>query len=311
MKTNKQNGKTTGGGSFRTKGETIIAKACRTVPGFGETHREFERHLTLLQRSRSAMTNYSRSLAKVALHFGSDPLHLSIEQINDYLYGMLKSSSPSKSYFRHTVYGLKALFRMKGKDVKALQMPPVKDSETLPVVLSQQEIKRLLATTKNIKHRVLLGLLYGSGLRMNEARMLKITDIDSDRMQIHIRQGKGRKDRYVVLSKLLLKGLRQYYSQYKPRVWLFNGKNSGEPMGTRTIQTTIDEAMERAGIRKNATCHTLRHSFATHLLEQGADLFSIKEQLGHSRIETTLVYLHIARFTPRRIKSPLDSIYGK
>jgi len=141
-------------GSFRTKGETLVAKACRTVPGFNQTYNEFERHLTLQQRSKSAMMNYGRSLAKVALHFGIDPLHLSMEQINDYLYSMLKTGSPSKSYFRHTVYGLKNLYRMKGKDVKALQMPPVRDNGTLPVVLSCKEIKRMLATTKNQKHRV-------------------------------------------------------------------------------------------------------------------------------------------------------------
>lgn len=296
-------------GSFRTKGETLIAKACRTVPGFNQTYNEFDRHLTLLQRSKSAMLNYGRSLAKVALHFSMDPLHLSMEQINDYLYAMLKNDSPSKSYFRHTVYGLKNLYRMKGKDVKALQMPPVRDNDTLPVVLSCEEIKKLLATTKNLKHRVLIALLYGSGLRMNEARLLKITDIDSNRTQIHIRQGKGRKDRYVVLPRLLLKGLQTYYKECKPSVYLFNGNTPGEPMGTRSIQYVINEAIERAEIQKQVSCHTLRHSFATHMLEQGVDLFSIKEQLGHARIDTTLVYLHVAHFSPKTVRSPLDVIY--
>jgi integrase/recombinase XerD len=296
-------------GSFRTKGETLIAKACRTVPGFDQTYNEFERHLTLQQRSKSAMMNYGRSLAKVALHFSIDPLNLSMEQINDYLYSMLKTGSPSKSYFRHTVYGLKNLYRMKGKEVKALQMPPVRDNDTLPVVMSCKEIKRMLATTKNLKHRVLIALLYASGLRMNEARMLKLTDIDSHRMQIRVRQGKGRKDRYVVLSALLLRGLRTYYMECKPSVYLFNGNTPGDPMGTRSIQYVINEAIERAGIQKPVSCHTLRHSFATHMLEQGVDLFSIKEQLGHARIDTTLVYLHVAHFSPKTVRSPLDVIY--
>ncbi len=298
-------------GSFRTKGETIIAKAIRTVPGFGDTYQKFEQQLTLLQRSPSTLQNYGRSLAKLVIHFQIDPLHLGIEQINDFLYNLLKTSSPSKSYFRHTVYGLKSLYRIFGKDVKALQMPPVKDPDTLPVVLSKAEVKRLLACTTNIKHKVLLALLYSSGLRMNEARMLKITDIDSDRMQIHVRMGKGRKDRYVVLSSLLLKGLRAYYCKDRPQIYLFNGHTSGQPMGQRSIQWIINEAVEKSGIQKPATCHTLRHSFATHLLENGVDLFSIKEQLGHARIETTLVYLHIAQVTPRVVKSPLDSLYGQ
>lgn len=297
-------------GSFRTKGETIIAKACRQVPGFSNTYQRFEQHMVLQQRSNSALQNYARSLAKLALYFHVDPLNLGIEQINDFLYGLLKSSSPSKSYFRHTVYGLKCLFRMDGKNVKALQMPPVKDPDTLPVVLSKAEVKRLLASTTNVKHRVMIALLYSSGLRMNEARMLKITDIDSGRMQIHVRQGKGRKDRYVVLSALLLKGLRDYFRKEHPQVYLFNGNTSGKPMGERSIQWIINEAVEKSGIQKQTTCHTLRHSFATHLLENGVDLFSIKEQLGHARIDTTLVYLHIAQVMPKLVKSPLDTLYG-
>jgi len=298
-------------GSFRTSGPTLIALACSRVPGFAATYSTFLKTLTIRQRSRSAIDNYARSLAKVALHFKIDPLDLSIEQINDYLYQMLKSSkSPSKSYFRHTVYGLKCLFKMMGKEEKALKMPPIPNDEKMPVVLSTQEVKDLLSGTKNLKHRVLIALLYGSGLRMNEARKLKIVDVDLQRLQVRIVQGKGRKDRYVVLSKLLAKGITTYLQQEKPQVYLFNGQNSGEPMGERSIQWIINEAVERAGIQKQTTCHTLRHTFATHLLENGTDLFSIKEQLGHSRIETTLVYLHIARMVPKNVKSPLDSLYG-
>lgn len=298
-------------GSFRTKGETIVAKAIRTVPGFGDTYRKFEQQTTLEQGSKSALQNYGRSIAKIANHFGADPLHLGIEQINDYLYTLLKDSSPSKSYFRHTVYGLKSLYRKFGQDAKALQMPPIKDPDTLPVVLSKAEVKKLLSCTENLKHRVMIALLYSSGLRMNEARTLKITDIDSDRMQIHVRMGKGRKDRYVVLSELLLKGLRDYFRKERPQIFLFNGHTSGKPMGERSIQWIINEAVDRAGILKQATCHTLRHSFATHLLENGVDLFSIKEQLGHARIDTTLVYLHIAQISPKIVRSPLDTLYGK
>jgi integrase/recombinase XerD len=111
------------------------------------------------------------------------------------------------------------------------------------------------------------------------------------------------------LSKLLVKGITEYLAKEKPQVYLFNGQTPGEPMGERSIQWIINEAVERAGIKKPTTCHTLRHTFATHLLENGVDLFSIKEQLGHARIETTLVYLHIAQFTPKGVKSPLDDLY--
>lgn len=305
MSTNKKRG------SFRTQSETIIAKACKTVPGFAATYQTFERSMTLRQRSKSAITNYARAVAKVALHFGIDPVDLSIEQINDFLYSLLKTStSPSKSYFRHTVYGLKSLFRTMGKPEKALKMPPVRDNETIPVILSGEEIKTLLRLTSNLKHRVMIGLLYGSGLRMNEARKVKIVDIDTQRLQVRIVQGKGRKDRYAVLSKLLAKGIKDYLVQEKPQVYLFNGLTPGKPMGERSIQWIINEAVDRAGIQKPTTCHTLRHSFATHLLESGTDLFSVKEQLGHSRIDATLVYLHIAQITPKNVKSPLDTLYG-
>lgn len=299
-------------GSFRTTGPTIIALACSQVPGFAKTYSAFVRTLTVRQRSSSAIENYARSIAKVTLHFKIDPLDLSIEQINDYLYQMLKNStSPSKSYFRHTVYGLKCLYKMMGKEEKALKMPPIPKEEKMPVVLAAQEVKQMLRLTKNVKHRVLIALLYGSGLRMNEARKLKIVDIDLQRLQIRIVRGKGRKDRYVVLSKLLAKGITSYLNDEKPQVYLFNGQEAGEPMGERTIQWVINEAVERAGIQKQVTCHTLRHTFATHLLENGTDLFSIKEQLGHAHIDTTLVYLHIAQVSPKNVKSPLDTLYGQ
>jgi integrase/recombinase XerD len=150
-------------GSFRTSGETIIARECRTVPGFTETYQTLERTLTLRQCSKSAMQNYGRSIANVALHFGIYPVDLSIEQINDFLYAMLKTNtSPNKSYLRHTVYGLKCLFKIMGNQEKALKMPPIRDNDTMPVVLSKQEIKRLLSLTANLKYLV----FHWAGLRL-------------------------------------------------------------------------------------------------------------------------------------------------
>lgn len=146
---------------------------------------------------------------------------------------------------------------------------------------------------------------------MNEARTMRIRDIDSDRMQIHVRQGKGRKDRYVVLSKYILKGLRKYYLACRPKTYLFHGTKPGEPLGKRSMQWIVSEAVKKTSIRKEVTVHTLRHSFATHLLEDGVDLYTIKEQLGHERIETTLTYLHIAKTTRQLAHSPLDTLYSK
>lgn len=146
---------------------------------------------------------------------------------------------------------------------------------------------------------------------MDEARRLKWKDIDRSRMQILVRQGKNRKDRYVVLSGYILQGLEKYYRQYKPQVYVFNGNKRGEPMGRRSFQWIINEVVRKSGLKKEVTCHTLRHTFATHLLEDGVDILTIKEQLGHSKIQTTLIYTHIARVERRLAHSPLDTLYNK
>jgi site-specific recombinase XerD len=146
---------------------------------------------------------------------------------------------------------------------------------------------------------------------MNELRLLKLSEVDAHRQQIHIRQGKGKKDRYVVLSNLITEKLPFYLNEVKPRVYLFEGSTPGEPMGERSIQYVINEALAKTSIQKAVSMHTLRHSFATHLLEDGVDIYSIQKLLGHSRIETTIIYLHIAQVKPRLAHSPLDSLYGK
>ncbi len=162
-----------------------------------------------------------------------------------------------------------------------------------------------------LKHKIVLTLAYSGGLRMNELRHLRISDIDFDRMQIRIHQGKGKKDRYVVLSKIMKQALEKYYQLEKPEVFVLNGQEKGERMGERSIQYVINEALKKTSIKKAVTMHTLRHSYATHLLEDGVDLFSIKHLLGHSDIRTTLVYLHVAQLKINLAHSPLDSLYGR
>jgi len=246
----------------------------------------------------------------MTLYFNCSPEELDEEQVLDYLQHLKTlSNTPSSSYFKHTVYGLRFAYKVLGIAGKRVFLPSLKLPKKLPVVLSHREVKQLLKAPQLLKHRLVLAMLYGCGLRRSELLNIKLPDIDLDRRVLHICEGKGRKDRYVVLSKLLVKGIAQYLAKEQPQVYLFNGQVPGEPMGERSIQWIINEAVERAGIKKPTTCHTLRHTFATHLLENGADLFSIKEQLGHARIETTLVYLHIAQFTPKGVKSPLDDLY--
>jgi site-specific recombinase XerD len=273
-------------------------------------YQKLEQQVTLNGYSASTLTNYGRSIAKIALHFGCTPLELDDEQINAYLVELNSSQSPSKSYFKHTVYGLRYLFRLMSRDDRAIRLPSIKKVNSLPVVLSRRECKQLFGAPKLLRHRVLLLFIYSAGLRVSELCRLKLSDIDSDRMRIHVRQSKGRKDRYVVLSPLALSGLRKYYCGEHPKQWLFNGKQPGTPISTQGVQWVMREAVKLAGITKKATVHTLRHSYATHLLEAGLDIMSVKAQMGHARIDSTLVYLHVARINPKGAFSPLDKLYG-
>lgn len=176
--------------------------------------------------------------------------------------------------------------------------------------MSKEECKALFKAPRTFKHRYLLTFAYGCGLRMNEIRLLKISDVDVERKCVHIRMGKGKKDRYVLLSHLSATKFYQYLAEVNPRVYLFEGQIPGEPMGERSIQYVINEALKKTNIKKAVSMHTLRHSYATHLLEDGVDIHSIQRLLGHSDLRTTMVYLHVAQIKAKPAHSPLDSLYN-
>lgn len=289
---------------------TTLNKAKMLVPGFREAYSRFEERTVLDQCSKSLITNYSRNMAHLALHFGRVPHEVSVEEINTYLYRLTVHENLSISFFKQTVFGLRYWFRLFGMEDKALQMPVVKTEKKLPVVLSKEECKELFKVSRSFKHRFLLAFAYAGGLRMNELRHVKISDVDLHRKQVHIRQGKGKKDRYVVLSEFIAQRFDKYLLEVKPQFYLFEGQTPGQVMGTRSIQYVINEALLKTGIQKAVSMHTLRHSFATHLLEDGLDLYSIQHLLGHVNIKTTLIYLHIAQVIPKRAYSPLDTLYG-
>ena len=169
----------------------------------------------------------------------------------------------------------------------------------------------IFAAPRSLKHRFLLAFAYAGGLRMNELRKLKISDVDLDRKQVHVRLGKGKKDRYVVLSDFIIRRFENYFIEVKPLVYLFEGLTPGELMGERSIQYVIKEALQKTTITKTVSMHTLRHSFATHLLEDGLDIHSIQRLLGHSDIRTTMIYIHVAVVSPKAVFSPLDRLYRK
>ena len=176
----------------------------------------------------------------------------------------------------------------------------------LPVVLDLSEVKALFSATDNIKHKAILMIIYSAGLRISEASRLKITDIDSKRMTVRVEQGKGGKDRYTILAETTLNHLRQYWRQYHPKEWLFEGQKDNTHITTSTIYQIFCEAKNRAGITKPASVHTLRHAFATHLIEAGTSLHHVQLLLGHRSPTTTTVYLHVSRLNLAQVISPLD-----
>jgi site-specific recombinase XerD len=225
-------------------------------------------------------------------------LELDDEVILDYLHFLKrKHNTPSDSYFKHTVYGLRYLYRLFDKVESRIILPSIEHQKKLPVILSQEEVRQLLKAPKLLKHRLLISLLYGCGLRNFELCKLKITDLDLNRKTLHVREGKGRKDRYVPLGDLLIRGIEKYLESEKPVEHLFNGKSrTGEyiPLSATGVQWAVKEARQKNGIKKQVTAHLLRHTYATHLLEMGIDIVTFKDLLGHEDIKTTLIYLHVA-----------------
>ena len=266
--------------------------------------------MELSGRSQSTLNNYARCLAHMVFHFECDLLELDEEQVLDYLH-VLKTSkkTPSESYFKHTVYGLRYLYKQYGMKAHHVALPSIRHDKSLPEVLSQQEVRRILSTPKLLKHRLVLGLLYGCGLRNFELCNLKISDVDLDRKMLHVRQGKGRKDRYVPLCAMLVRGITSYLHCEGPVDYLINSNKGGEKYTPRGVQWILRQTRKESGIGKQITAHCLRHTYATHLLEMGLDIISLKELLGHESIITTMTYLHVARVGRQLPFSPLEKLY--
>jgi integrase/recombinase XerD len=297
---------------LRKKTLTVIEKAIAQISGFKELYLAFEDKILISGLSSSALNNYARRVAEVCLHFNRLPKDIGENELNKYLADMAREGkSPCRSNFKFTVYGLRHFYRISGMNDRIVELPSIKAKKKLPVVLNYQECKALFKSPALLKHRVLLALIYSAGLRVAEASRLRLADVDSVRMMIHIRQSKNDKDRYVPLSPLVLKGIRRYCSACHPVDFLFNGSKPGTPLTTEGIQWVVREAVKKCGFAKGVSVHTLRHSYATHLLEFGMDIVSIKELLGHGCIETTMVYLHVAKSPRINLFSPIDRLYKK
>lgn len=288
---------------------TLVAKACTEVQGFEELYRRLERRMNTQRRSESTKKNYARHLAQIALHYHCLPTVLADDQIEDYLEGLILKGAPSESYFKHTVYGLRYLFRLEGLNDKRIQLPSIKHDKKLPIVLAREEVKLLMQHAGYLKHKLLVGLLYGCGLRCGEVRTIRLRDIDLARQMLLVRKTKGNYDRYVPLGTLLVRGIQQHIESTGATDYLFTGSDYDSRYSQRGVQWVIKSLCQKAGIRKDVNTHTLRHTYATHLLEDGIDIVSIKELLGHANIETTMVYLHIAKTSRKLPFCPLDKLY--
>jgi len=265
--------------------------------------------MTLRNFAPHTIQVYVERVVTFARYYNVSPQDLGPEQIRAYLLYLVQQRHVSWSYFNQARCALQFLYRVTlGKDwvVEAVACP--KQQKKLPIILSLDELVRFFGAVTNLKHRAILMTTYAAGLRLSEVRHLRVDDIDSQRMVIRIRQAKGHKDRYVMLSPRLLAILRQYWKAVRPRNYLFPGADPDRPINPRTVQEVCKAALRAAGIKKKVTVHTLRHSFATHLLEAGTDLRTIQILLGHQNLGTTARYLHISTAALKATHSPLDAL---
>lgn len=272
---------------------------------------KIERELKLRGFSRKTIKSYIGHIRRYLEHNPNEKYPLKKELIEKYLLDLLEAKGGSHSYVNQAVSAIKFTLKNVTNDDIDIMIKRPKKERKLPEVLSQGEVLKILNTLDNKKHRAILFIVYSAGLRVGEVVRLKINDIDSERMLIHIVQGKGKKDRYTTLSEIALAELRNYTKEYKPETWLFPGQNDKEFITERTVQRVFENARIKAGVKKKVSVHSLRHSFATHLLEGGIDLRYIQELLGHASSKTTEIYTHVTQKSIQNIVSPLDIIARK
>jgi integrase/recombinase XerD len=263
------------------------------------------RELELQRKAPGTVSGYVKNVEELALYYGRSPDKITREEIRSYLHYLIVEKKFSYSYCNHKMVAINFFHR----EVLGRKMDlriPMKKNERLPEPLSREEVARLILAARNPKHRVLIMTAYSAGLRVSELVRLRPHDINSERMLIRVDQGKGRKDRYTLLSERLLGELRGYWRQYRPEKWLFVSQVIGNHLPRETAARAFYRMKERAGIVHGHGIHTLRHSFATHLLEAGVDLRTIQILMGHNSLNTTVKYLHVTQKHIEETQSPLD-----
>lgn len=269
---------------------------------------KFKRWMLTRRYSESTIETYS-GLVEFFLKYLTKREIVSVSEltVNQFNYEFVVAPNKSISYQNQAINAIKLFLKYRNLDLIVPNIDRPRREKKLPIVLHVNEVKHLLSCATNLKHKTLLSLIYSGGFRISEVLNLKITDIDSKRMLIHIKDAKGKKDRYTLLSDKALKLLREYYAVYQPKNFLFEGPG-GSQYSDRSAQHVLKQCAKKAGITKHVTLHTLRHSFATHLLEQGTDLRYIQNLLGHHSPKTTMIYTHVSDVAVQNIKNPLDQL---
>lgn len=289
-----------------------VQRACNSIAEFGQRYEKFSKLLLIGQYAKGTIENYCSKIACVCLHYNKLPEALSKEEVDLYLSGLLERTPvPAQSMFVHVSAGLRCYYTLMGFPKMKFNLPRIKRRKTLPVVFSFEEIRSLLRQTGDVREKTILTLLYSLGLRVGEICRLETADVDISRMCVHVRQGKGKKDRYLPLARVSLPLLHLYLKNYKPRKYFFYDSHPGEQLISHRVSLILKEACIRIGCRKKVSCHTLRHTFATHSLEMGVSILRVKELLGHSHIQTTLVYLQVINKDNEESFNPLDKLFPK
>ena len=264
--------------------------------------------MTVRAFTAGTQRGYLRAVEQFTVFLGRSPDQAGVEDLRRYQLAM-RSGGASAIAMNAAVSSLRFFFTVTlGRDDANAGMTTVHEPRRLPVILSSEEVARLLDAAPGLKYKAALSVAYGAGLRASEVVSLKVSDIDSERKVIRVEQGKGRKDRYAMLSDLLLDVLRAWWREARPQGWLFPGQNPVNPLTTRQLRRACHAASQAADIDKRVSLHTLRHSFATHLLEQKVDIRVIQVLLGHSKLDTTARYAQVASTTLRAVKSPLEQL---
>ena len=276
----------------------------------GKLHDRMQEDLLLKAYSPHTQKAYLRCARHFVSHYMRSPEEMGEQEIRGFLLHLVRDRKASPSTLGMYVNALKFLYNItlkRPEEVKGISHP--KRPKTLPVILSPEEVLRIFAAIRSVKHKAIIATAYAAGLRISEVCGLRIADIDSQRMRIHVRSGKGKKDRYVMLGQSLLALLRQYYQKARPKgEYLFPGYKPHRPICTTAVNQVLRKVVRQAGLSKKVTMHTFRHCFATHLMEAGTDIRILQVLLGHSSIRTTLRYTHITDRLVQKLVSPLDMI---